>query len=85
VPANVDLSEFYKLSRPRTPPCKLGPILAQLSDEERAQWDAACATDTNIITNQALAMWLERHAEGSVVNWQNCLAHRARKCSCFSD
>lgn len=82
---SVDLSEFYKLSRPRTPPCRLAPVLAQLSDDERAQWEGAVEADGNVITNQALALWLERHVKGASVNWQNCLSHRVHKCTCFSD
>lgn len=85
VTAKPDLSEFYKLSRPKSPPCKLGPVVAQLADTERAQWDAAAATDANVITNQALALWLERHVQGHQVNWQNCAYHRSRKCSCYAD
>lgn len=83
--AKVDLTEFFKLSRPKSPPCKLGPVLAQLSEEEHEQYGAAEQADSNVITNQALALWLERHVEGHNVNWQNCLAHRTRKCGCFGD
>jgi len=81
----VDLSEFFKLSRPRTPPCRLGPVLAELSPEEMTQWEAALEADANVITNQALAMWLDRHVKDHTVNWQNCLSHRSKKCTCFSE
>lgn len=85
MPAKVDLTEFFKLSRPKSPPCKLGPVLAELPDEDRARFDAACETDVNVITNQALALWLDRHVKGQSVNWQNCSHHRTRKCSCYAD
>lgn len=81
----VDLTEFFKLSRPKSPPCKLASVLAQLNKAQREQWEAACAADVNVITNQALALWLERKVKGHTVNWQNCLAHRSRKCSCHDD
>lgn len=81
----VDLSEFFKLSRPKSPPCKLGPVLAQLKPAERKQYEAAEATDQNIITNQALALWLERHVTGHGVNWQNCTRHRNKQCKCYVD
>lgn len=81
----MDLDELYRLSRPRKPPCSLAPVLAQLSKAERAQWDAALEVDVHLITNQALASWLERHVAGSSVNWQAARTHRRRQCACFDD
>jgi hypothetical protein len=88
-PSTPDLSEFLKLSNPRTRPCPVGTALAVLTDEEREQYEAASNTSPGLITNIALAKWLERHAQGDWTGgWQNALAHRTckstgeRRCTC---
>lgn len=88
----VDLSEFYRLSRPKKPPCKVGFARSQLDVEEGKKFDAALNVEDGIITNKALVEWLELH--GHDVNVQQMIAHRrtitrgggvAGKCSCGDD
>lgn len=78
----VDLSEFFRLSRPKKPPCKVGWARGQLVESERAQLDAACATDKGLITAQAVVEWLAKR--GHEVNTSAVVAHRAEKCSCHA-
>lgn len=80
-----DLSEFFKLSRPKKPPCQLGIILSraakpQLSETEAEQLRAALATDVGIITAAAIVAWLE--ARGHEVTFAKITNHRRGRCSC---
>lgn len=79
-----DLSEFIKLTRRgQVKPCRVRLALEGLSPRLRSQFGAACTEDSGIISNQALHLWLERHAgERWTGTWQHCLAHRQEKCSC---
>ena len=79
--ANVDLSEFYRLSRPRRPPCRIGHVLEQLKPAERAQLTAALDTDKGLITASAIGEWLaKRDHEGVSINVIS--NHRRGVCSC---
>lgn len=81
--SQVDLSEFYKLSRPKKPACKVGFARVQLSRAEQGQLDGACATDKGIITANAIAEWLAKR--GQTVSNSAVVAHRARTCTCYDD
>ena len=78
--SDVDLSEFFRLSRPRKKPCAVGYAASQVKAPERAKLDAACATDAGIITNAAVTEWLA--TRGQVVSVSAVVAHRKRTCSC---
>lgn len=78
--AGPNLSEFFKLSRPKKKPCSVGYALGQLDDVEREQLTAALATDNGIITAAAIQQWLavrDHTTTASAVT-----SHRKRVCSC---
>lgn len=83
--SNPDLSEFYKLSKPKKPPCQVGLILKgdvtpKLNAEEKTQLEGALAADKNVITGSAVATWLkERGHETSTNRISN---HRRGVCDC---
>lgn len=79
-----DLSEFIKLTRRgQIKTCRVKIALEGLAPKLRAQYAAASKEDMGLISNAALQMWLERHAEDRWSgNWQHCLSHRQNKCSC---
>lgn len=79
--ATVDLSEFYKLSRPKKKPCQIGYVLSQLRGEAQTQFEAALATDGGIITAAAIIAWLE--ARKHSVNVPAITSHRKGRCSCY--
>lgn len=78
----VDLSEFFKYSRPKKKPCAVGFALESVSVEERKQLEAACAQDIGIITTSAISQWLA--ARGHEVNTAALTSHRRRTCSCHA-
>lgn len=78
-----DLSEFFKLSRPKKKPCSVGWARSQLSQAEQAQLDAAIGTDQGIITNQAVVDWLGKR--GHVTTVSATVNHRKRVCSCAQE
>lgn len=75
-----DLSEFFKLSKPKRRPCALGFAREQLKPDEQVQLDAALAVDSGIITAGAIQAWLavRKHevSVGAVVS------HRKGTCTC---
>jgi hypothetical protein len=76
-----DLSEFLTLSKRNTKrPCKIAAVKEALSDTERAQLDAACATAKEEIPATAITKWLR--ARGHDANTQQISAHRRRECTC---
>ena len=80
-----DLSEFYKLSKPKKPPCQIGLILSgeitpELSAPERKQLDAALETDSGIITATAIVGWLA--ARDHETNTNRVSNHRRGACTC---
>lgn len=82
-----DLSEFFKLSKPKKPPCPLGLILSgelppEIKPAERKQLQAALETDKNIITAGAIVEWLK--GRGHEVNQNRVSNHRRGVCSCGS-
>lgn len=80
-----DLTEFFKLSKPKKPPCQIGLILSgdlmpKIGAEERTQLEAACSADRSIITAGAIQGWLE--ARGHNVNPTRISNHRRGTCTC---
>lgn len=81
--AKADLSEFYRLARPKRPPCRIGFILTQLPEEESAQLQAACEQDKGIINTGAIRQWLAaRRHDVSIAAITN---HRSATCTCGTD
>lgn len=78
-----DLSEFFRLARPKRPPCAVGFVLDQLGEEEAAQLTAACAVDAGIINAGAIVQWLK--TRGHDVNQQRIVNHRRGTCTCYDD
>jgi hypothetical protein len=79
----VDLSEFFKLSRPRRKPCPVGYALEQLEGEEKAQLEAALAAGQGIITAGAVEAWLK--ARGFTAQAAAVGSHRREQCTCGDD
>lgn len=80
-----DLTEFFKLSKPKSPPCQIGLILNELvtpklSAAEAEQLKAACETDQGIITAGAIVGWLKQR--GHDTNAVRVSNHRRGTCSC---
>lgn len=77
-----DLSEFFKLSKPKRKPCAIGFALSTKAIEgaEVDQLNAALATDQGIITASAIQQWLA--SRGVDVNVNVVSSHRRRTCSC---
>ncbi len=76
-----DLTEFFKYSKPKRPPCRIGYALTQLKPAERKQLEAALATDKNLITASAIIEWLKiRGIESPSVS--AITGHRKETCTC---
>lgn len=80
-----DLSEFYRLSKPKKPPCQIGLILSgeitpKLKPEAREQLRAALDTDAGIITAGAVVAWLKER--GHDTNANRISNHRRGVCTC---
>lgn len=78
-----DLSEFYKLSKPKRPPCQVAHALEQLDPGERVQLEAALNQDPGLITNAAIQLWLGSRKHDISVN--RVVSHRKRNCTCGDD
>lgn len=83
--AKPDLSEFYRLSKPKSPPCQVGLILngevtPQLKAPEAEQLKAALNTDSGIITASAVVQWLGER--GHETNTNRVSNHRRGVCNC---
>lgn len=78
-----DLSEFFKHSRPKKPPCKIGFLIDQqeLSPEEVEQLQAACDQDKGLITGGAIQKWLAERGHDTSI--PAITAHRTKVCTCF--
>lgn len=79
--ADPDLSEFFKLSRPKRRPCRVGHARAQLNSEQTKKLDAALAVDKGLITATAVIEWLKAHGE-SGVSVSAVATHRKGSCTC---
>ena len=77
---SVDLSEFFKYSRPKKRPCPIGFAQEQLTDSEREQLTAALAQDNGIITNAAVQQWLAGRGHDASIS--AITSHRKGACSC---
>lgn len=78
-----DLSEFFRLSRPKKRPCAVGHARATLSDPEVEQLDAAAGVDPGVITNAAIQRWLEQRKHEMSI--PVIVSHRKRTCSCYDE
>lgn len=76
-----DLTEFFKLSRPKRPPCRVGHARAQLKPEDVESLDAALATDKGLITASAIIEWLKGRGQGDV-SVSAVSTHRKGACTC---
>lgn len=79
--ASVDLSEFYRLARPKRPPCRVGFVAEQLNPDERDQLLAALEVDKGIINTGAIREWLK--ARGHDVSVPGVTTHRQKACTCY--
>lgn len=77
---STDLSEFLGLSHPRRRECGVGLALTQLPEADAKALQGALDTSTGIITNQAVALWLERR--GFAESYQRVASHRRGSCTC---
>lgn len=78
--SDVDLTEFFKYSRPKSKPCAVAFAVEQLAAKERKQLDAALAHDKGFITNGAIREWLAKR--GHEMNVAAVTAHRNKVCAC---
>ena len=78
---SADLTEFFKLSRPKKRPCQVAFAASQLeTDEERDQLTAALEIDQGIITAGAVQQWFAARKQDVTVN--SVVSHRKRTCTC---
>lgn len=78
--AKVDLSEFFKYSRPKRKPCAVNFVFGLLNAEEQTQLVAALDQDQGIITNAAVQQWLAARKHDVTV--AAVVSHRKRMCNC---
>jgi hypothetical protein len=81
--ATPDLSEFYKYSRPKRPPCRVGHALTQLKPADRKAAEAALDQDKNLITAAAIVTWFEKRGIKDFNTSAALLGHRKHTCTCF--
>lgn len=79
-PKSVDLTEFFKYSKPRKRPCPIGFIKEQLLTDEVAQLEGALSQDAGIITAGAIQLWLSKRKHEASISAVTC--HRKGVCSC---
>jgi hypothetical protein len=82
--AKPDLSEFARLSKPRSGMCTVGAALGALDEPERKQLEAALGASNRVITAKAICTWLERRGHTDV-KYGFVNSHRGQKCSCYAD
>lgn len=75
-----DLTEFFKLSKPKRKPCSVGFALGRLQGDEHTQLVAALDVDQGIITNAAIEGWLKQRGHASTVS--AIVNHRKGRCNC---
>lgn len=75
-----DLTEFYKLARPKKKKCHIRFVMDQLKDEEIVQLQAACEADPGIINTGAIRDWLAQR--GHKVSIPAITNHRRETCTC---
>jgi len=80
----VDLTEFYRLSKPRKKPCTIGHARTLLSKSEVEKLDAALSVDPGIITHGAIETWIKNNkkTEEVPVTVSGVVSHRKGSCSC---
>lgn len=81
-PTGPDLSEFFKLSRPKKKPCAIGFAIKEkkIKGQEVEQLQAACDTDASFITSGSIVQWLA--ARGVEASNSAVGSHRKKTCSC---
>lgn len=75
-----DLSEFFRLSKPKNRPCAVAYARKQIDGVEGEQLDAALSESEGFITNAAVRDWLA--VRGHTVNAAAISVHRKGSCSC---
>jgi hypothetical protein len=78
-----DLTEFYKYSRPKRPPCRVGHVLTQLKPADRKAVEAAFDQDKNLITGQAILTWFESREIKDFNSAAALQGHRKHTCTCY--
>lgn len=81
--AQPDLSEFFRLAKPKRPPCAIGFVLDQLGEPEAGQLKAACEVDAGIINAGAIVKWLR--IRGHEISQQRVVNHRRGTCTCYDE
>ena len=76
-----DLTEFFKYSRPKRPPCKVAWALTQIKAAEKDQFVGALDTDKGIIPAGAVVEWLSKRDID--LSHQHIVNHRSKKCTCY--
>lgn len=79
----VDLSEFFKLSKPKKKPCTVGFALSQMAPADRQKLTAALAVDQGIITNGAIVEWVTSRKQET--NVSAVVSHRKGSCTCHDE
>lgn len=88
-PSTPDLTEFYRYSKPKKPPCKIGLVLDKLGRTTKTQLVAALSTENTLITGTAILTWIEKRADtldgvaSLDINNNNVRSHREKKCTCY--
>ena len=78
--SKVDLSEFFKYSKPKRRPCPIGFANGQLPEGELEQLKAALAQDVGLITNTAIQQWLGGRGHDASIS--AITSHRKGVCNC---
>jgi hypothetical protein len=95
--AKQDLSEFYKYSKPKRPPCRIGHALELIETGEddsaspnvkkgdAKRLRAALDVDKNLIPAAAIITWLQTRGNDTVTNVSPITTHRKHTCTCYDD
>ena len=82
----ADLSEFEAITAITGKPrrlCAVGSVLPKLSEEDRANFEAALARNQEEIPVKALRIWLKKR--GHVASIPGLTHHRLGTCRCVQD
>lgn len=94
--AQPDLTEFYKYSRPKRPPCRVGHALELIEKAEAEgsktvskgdvkRMRAALDVDKNLITGAAIITWAQARGIETLTNVSPITNHRKHTCTCYDD
>jgi hypothetical protein len=81
---DIDLTEFFRYSQPKRPPCKVGAVIDLLKGGEKAKLVAALEASDGLITHAAVVTWIDKRGTNIALNIQNVINHRKGKCTCAS-